>query len=104
MTMHYVMSGDYSLAQAAEILRSAALTPAMRDQLHVHCLRGGSHFASWGESAIAVDSRRCCWFAVMFATRRMKTFLPVDISDTRLSEETDRVFNRSFSSQLQFFF
>lgn len=65
-TMHYVESGDYSLAlncslraqqwqQAAEILRSAASTPELRQQLRVQYLRVGRHFAGIGDTATAED-------------------------------------------------
>jgi intraflagellar transport protein 172 len=65
-TMHYVESGDYSLAlncslraqqweQAAEILRSAASTPTLRDALRLQYLRVGRHFASLGDTTTAED-------------------------------------------------
>lgn len=65
-TMHYVESGDYALAlncslraqqwqQAAEILRSAASTPDLRNQLRVQYLRVGRHFAGIGDTHTAED-------------------------------------------------
>ncbi|OHT11766.1 selective LIM binding factor [Tritrichomonas foetus] len=65
-TMHYVESGDYSLAlncslraqqwnQAAEILRSAASTPSLRDELKLQYLRVGRHFAQVNDTETAED-------------------------------------------------
>lgn len=69
-TMHYVESGDFSLAlncslraqqwnQAAEILRSAASTASLRDELRVQYLRVGRHFASIGDTETAEDLFLC---------------------------------------------
>ena len=65
-TSHYVESGDYGLAlncslraqqwqQAAEILKSAASTPTLRDELRLQYLRVGRHFASVNDTATAED-------------------------------------------------
>jgi len=65
-TMHYVESGDYALAlncslraqqwnQAADILKSAASTPELREQLRVQYLRVGRHFAGIGDTGTAED-------------------------------------------------
>lgn len=69
-TMHYVESGDFSLAlncslraqqwnQAAEILRSAASTSTLRDELRVQYARVGRHFASIGDTETAEDLFLC---------------------------------------------
>jgi intraflagellar transport protein 172 len=65
-TTHYIESGDYSLAlncslraqqwqQAADILRSAASTATLRDQLRVQYMRVARHFASNNDAATAED-------------------------------------------------
>lgn len=65
-TSHYVESGDYSLAlncslraqqwqQAAEILRSVASSPTLRDELRLQYMRVGRHFAQNNDAATAED-------------------------------------------------
>jgi intraflagellar transport protein 172 len=65
-TAHYVESGDYALAlncslralqwhQAADILRSVASSPSLRDELKLQYLRVGRHFAGEGDAATAED-------------------------------------------------
>ncbi|OHT12234.1 selective LIM binding factor [Tritrichomonas foetus] len=65
-TSHYVESGDYALAlrcsliaqqwnQAADILKSAASTPNLRDELRPKYLEVGRHFASVNDTATAED-------------------------------------------------
>ena len=68
--MHYVESGDYSLAlncalraqqwhQAAEILRNVSSTPNLRDDLKLQYLRVGRHFASENDIETAEDLFLC---------------------------------------------
>ena len=65
-TSHYVESGDYALAlncslraqqwqQAADILRSVASSPTLRDELKLQYMRVGRHFASINDAATAED-------------------------------------------------
>ena len=65
-TSHYVESGDYSLAlncslraqqwqQAADILRSVASSPTLRDDLRLQYLRVGRHFAAQNDAQTAED-------------------------------------------------